>query len=79
MWIIAKNIDSRDILNHPLWYNGLLKDHLFVAFNVSELLAEERKMVEEVVKSENEAQYETMRGIGNEVFAPKNSGKWQLF
>lgn len=37
-------------------------------------------MVEEVVKSENEPQYETMRGIGNEVFtAKKGSGTACIF
>ncbi|KAM3717148.1 tRNA(Phe) (4-demethylwyosine(37)-C(7)) aminocarboxypropyltransferase [Dirofilaria immitis] len=36
-----------------------------------EVVNDERKMAEDVVKTENEPQYETMCGIGNEVFTTK--------
>ncbi|VDN32272.1 unnamed protein product [Gongylonema pulchrum] len=38
-----------------------------------EVVNEERRLLDEVVKSENEAQYETMRGIADDVFVRKRS------
>uniref|UniRef100_A0A8R1TXY6 Uncharacterized protein n=1 Tax=Onchocerca volvulus TaxID=6282 RepID=A0A8R1TXY6_ONCVO len=40
-----------------------------------EVVNDERKMAEDVVKAENEPQYETMCGIGDEVFTTKKGKK----